>query len=140
MRLEAIDITLRSVETSSICGTVPIVGSFASLSLQKRSWIHDAEKDAAEAVSILASSAYVALRLGVLARPTVFVAVEPPADVLLHTPFDGDTIFCVSTGQLKGECLEVGMLASMVVFEAERRGVRHAKSAWGFPGLKDGNQ
>jgi hypothetical protein len=103
-------------------------------------WIHDAEKDAGGAVSILASSAYLVPRLGVFARPTVFVAVEPSADVLLHTSFDGDTVFCVSTGQLKEECLEVGMLASMAVSEAERRGVRHAKSAWGFPGIGSGDQ
>jgi len=65
-------------------------------------WIHDAEKDAGGAVSILASSAYVAPRLGVLARPTVFVAVEPPADVLLHTSFDGDIGFLCLDRSVEG--------------------------------------
>lgn len=75
-------------------------------------------------------------------RRVAFMAASGMAESIfpVHTPFDGDTVFCVSTGQMKGECLEVGMLAAMAVSEAVRRGVRHAESAWGFPGLGDGNQ
>lgn len=75
-------------------------------------------------------------------RRVAFMAASGMAESIfpVHTPFDGDTVFCVSTGQIEGECLEVGMLAAMAVSEGVRRGVRHARSAWGFPGLGDGNQ
>jgi L-aminopeptidase/D-esterase-like protein len=75
-------------------------------------------------------------------RRVAFMAASGMAESIfpVNTPFDGDTLFCVSTGQKEGECLEVGMLAAMAVSEAVRRSVRHAGSAWGFPGLGDGNQ
>lgn len=58
----------------------------------------------------------------------------------VHTPFDGDTVFCASTGDVKAECVEVGMLATMAVSGAIRNAVLGAGTAWGFPGLGGGNQ
>lgn len=59
------------------------------------------------------------------------------ADALfpVHTRFDGDTLFCASTGQTSSDPLRVGILARMAVAEAIRSAVRSASSAYGLPGL-----
>jgi L-aminopeptidase/D-esterase-like protein len=52
-----------------------------------------------------------------------------------HTPFDGDTIFALSTGARAGEpdIMAIGALAADVVAEAVLRGVRAAKGVAGYP-------
>ena len=59
------------------------------------------------------------------------------ADALfpVHTRFDGDTLFCASTGQEPTDSLRVGILARMAVAEAIRSAVRFASSAYGLAGL-----
>ena len=52
-----------------------------------------------------------------------------------HTPFDGDTIFALSTGARAGEpdVLTIGALAADAVAEAVLRAVRAAKGIPGYP-------
>lgn len=56
-----------------------------------------------------------------------------------HTPWDGDTIFSLATGELATEAdpLEVGALAAEVVAEAILRAVRAAEGIEGFPAAAD---
>jgi L-aminopeptidase/D-esterase-like protein len=51
------------------------------------------------------------------------------------TPFDGDTVFCASTGRHDGDVLAVTLLAASVAAEAIRDGVRHAEGAPGCPAI-----
>lgn len=50
----------------------------------------------------------------------------------IHTPFDGDTIFAVSTGDIQSSVITVGTLAAEVVAEAVLNGVKGAESAKGY--------
>lgn len=52
-----------------------------------------------------------------------------------HTLFDGDTIFALSTGNVKADVSTVGAFAAEVMAEAVLRGVRMAASAGGLVGL-----
>lgn len=52
-----------------------------------------------------------------------------------HTLFDGDTIFALSTGNVKADIPTVGAFAAEVMAEAVLRGVRMAASAGGLVGL-----
>lgn len=56
-----------------------------------------------------------------------------------HTPFDGDTIFALSTGTWKRETnmLTIGALAAEAVAEAVLRAVRAAKGLPGYPSAAD---
>lgn len=55
-----------------------------------------------------------------------------------HTPWDGDTMFALATGELDGsELTVVGSLAADVVAEAIVRAVRAARSIEGIPALAD---
>ncbi|NLJ79052.1 MAG: P1 family peptidase [Tissierellia bacterium] len=49
-----------------------------------------------------------------------------------HTLLDGDTIFTMATGEVKGDVNMVGMLASMVMERAIIDGIESAKSLYGF--------
>jgi L-aminopeptidase/D-esterase-like protein len=49
------------------------------------------------------------------------------------TPFDGDTVFCVSTGRVEGDSLALSLMAADVVAESIRDGVRQATGAPGCP-------
>jgi L-aminopeptidase/D-esterase-like protein len=53
------------------------------------------------------------------------------------TPFDGDTVFCTSTGRVEGDALAVSLLAADVVAEAIRDGVRRAGGAPGCPAASE---
>jgi L-aminopeptidase/D-esterase-like protein len=54
-----------------------------------------------------------------------------------HTPFDGDTIFALATGQLEASLLTVSAIAAEVTAAAIRNAVRHAESLGGVPALRD---
>ena len=51
----------------------------------------------------------------------------------VHTSADGDTVYAVSTGNVKADMDLVGILAADVVSEAIKRAVWNAESAHGFP-------
>lgn len=55
----------------------------------------------------------------------------------IHTMFDGDTIFALSTGELEADISAIGAIAAEVMSEAIVRGVMAAKTAYGFPGYED---
>ncbi|GBC78499.1 putative aminopeptidase [bacterium HR08] len=56
----------------------------------------------------------------------------------VHMPFDGDTLFALSTGQVRGVDLGlVGALAAEVVAEAVVRAVLKAESVPGYPAARD---
>ena len=50
-----------------------------------------------------------------------------------HTPFDGDTLFALSTGRIRTNVTLVGSYAAQVVAEAIWRAVRAAEPAGGLP-------
>jgi L-aminopeptidase/D-esterase-like protein len=52
-----------------------------------------------------------------------------------HTPYDGDTIFALATGEIKTDVSMVGAFAAEVMAEAILRAVQMAKPAGGLPGL-----
>jgi len=49
------------------------------------------------------------------------------------TPFDGDTVFCASTGRVQGDVLALSLIVADVVADAIRDGVRQATGAPGCP-------
>lgn len=55
----------------------------------------------------------------------------------VHTPWDGDTLFALSTGREPADTLVVGALAAEVVALAVLRGVRAASSLPGLPAAAD---
>ena len=56
-----------------------------------------------------------------------------------HSPYDGDTIFALSTGARDGSdsLLSVGALAADAVSQAILRAVHAATSAGGVPAVRD---
>jgi L-aminopeptidase/D-esterase-like protein len=56
-----------------------------------------------------------------------------------HTPFDGDTIFALATGQKKANVSLIGAYAAEVVAEAILNGVRTATALGGCPAAGDFN-
>ncbi len=55
----------------------------------------------------------------------------------VHTSVDGDSIYAVSVGNVSADQDLVGTLAAQVMSEAILRAVYSAKSAYGFPAVKD---
>lgn len=57
----------------------------------------------------------------------------------VHTPFDGDTIFAVSTGTLKKKANPgaIGAIAATVMAQAVLRAIGHAQGIPGFPAYRD---
>jgi L-aminopeptidase/D-esterase-like protein len=53
------------------------------------------------------------------------------------TPYDGDTVFCASTGRVQGDVLALSLLIADVVAEAIRDGVRQATGAPGCPAASE---
>lgn len=51
----------------------------------------------------------------------------------IHTLYDGDTIFALSTGEVQGDSLAVGVAAAEVTARAVIDAVTHAESAGGVP-------
>ena len=56
-----------------------------------------------------------------------------------HTPFDGDTLFAMSTGTstVSANLAAIGALAAEAVSEAILRGVKDATSIPGYPAVRD---
>jgi L-aminopeptidase/D-esterase-like protein len=75
-----------------------------------------------------------ATKMAQMAQDGVGRAVWPA-----HTPFDGDTIFALSTGTRTGvpDMTTIGALAADVVAEAILRAVRAAKGMAGLPAAED---
>ena len=55
----------------------------------------------------------------------------------VHTSADGDSIYAVSTGEIRADMDLVGIMAAEAVSEAIKRAVLSAKSAYGFPSASD---
>jgi L-aminopeptidase/D-esterase-like protein len=51
--------------------------------------------------------------------------------------FDGDTVFCLSTGTLEADVSAVGALAARVLARAVASGVRNADGPHGVPCMKE---
>lgn len=77
-----------------------------------------------------------AQRLAVMAQDGLARAIRP-----VHSPFDGDTVFVMATGEKDGlgqaELSALGTLAADTVARAIARGVYHADSLAGFRGYRD---
>ena len=57
----------------------------------------------------------------------------------VHTSADGDSIYALSVGTVAADCDMVGTLAADVMSEAILCAVCSAKSAYGYPALRDLN-
>jgi L-aminopeptidase/D-esterase-like protein len=75
-----------------------------------------------------------ATKLAQMAHDGLARAVHPA-----HTPWDGDTIFSLATGQIGGEpnLIVIGAVAADVVAEAILNAVRAAEGLEGFPSVSD---
>jgi L-aminopeptidase/D-esterase-like protein len=67
-----------------------------------------------------------ALRVAIMAQDGLARAIEP-----VHTMFDGDTVFCLSTGAIEANASAVGALAARVLARAVAAGVRNAEGLHG---------
>jgi L-aminopeptidase/D-esterase-like protein len=74
-----------------------------------------------------------ATRVAQMAQDGLARAIRPA-----HTPFDGDTIFALATGQKEADVSTVGAFAAEVMSEAILRAVRTAGPAGGLKGLSRG--
>ena len=54
-----------------------------------------------------------------------------------HTVYDGDTMFAVSTGSLKADPIQLGIVAADLVAQSLGAAVKAARSVGGIPGLGD---
>jgi L-aminopeptidase/D-esterase-like protein len=59
-------------------------------------------------------------------------ALSPP-----HLPADGDTLFCLSVGEVRGDVTAVGLAAAEAVAQAIVNGVRAATGLPGLPAARD---
>ena len=73
-----------------------------------------------------------ALRVAMMAQDGLARAIRPS-----HTPFDGDTVFVMATGETEAAVHLVGSLAAEGVAGAIRSAVRNARSAGGVPASCD---
>ncbi len=92
-------------------------------------------REATTLVSVFTDIALTKLDAWMCARAAnagVARAVSP-----VWTPFDGDTVFCVSTGRVEGDSLAVSLIAADVVAESIRDGVREATGAPGCPSASE---
>ncbi len=55
----------------------------------------------------------------------------------VHTTFDGDLVFAVSLGEMKGDINRIGVLGEFVVAEAIKRAVKKADGFGRLPAFKD---
>ncbi|MBI9102534.1 MAG: P1 family peptidase [Spirochaetales bacterium] len=55
----------------------------------------------------------------------------------IHTMYDGDTIFALSTGEVTADVTTLGAVAAEVMAEAVLNGIKAAESAFGIPGYKE---
>jgi L-aminopeptidase/D-esterase-like protein len=54
-----------------------------------------------------------------------------------HTTFDGDSLFCMATGETAAQVSHVGALAALVVARAIVNAVKSAESAYGIAGYRE---
>ncbi len=73
-----------------------------------------------------------ATKVAMMAHDGFARAIHP-----IHTMFDGDTIFCMATGEVESDPTTAGALAAVVMAEAILRGVKNAESAYGIPGYRE---
>jgi L-aminopeptidase/D-esterase-like protein len=73
-----------------------------------------------------------ATRVATMAHDGLARAIQP-----VHTPWDGDTVFALSTGRVPGSELVIGALAAEVTARAIVRAVRLAR---GLPGLPSASE
>jgi len=98
----------------------------------------DAPGSSSTVIGVVATNALLtkaqATKVAQMAHDGLARAVYPS-----HTPWDGDTIFVLATGQKGGDAdvLEIGSLAADAVTEAILRGVRAAESLPGLPAARD---
>ena len=69
-----------------------------------------------------------ATRVAIMAHDGLARAINP-----VHTLNDGDTIFCLATGEVEADVTAVGALAARVVAQAVVDAVTQAESLYGFP-------
>lgn len=53
----------------------------------------------------------------------------------IHTMYDGDSVFCLSTGDIEADITVIGSLAAEVMTKAILAGIKAAKTAYGIPGF-----
>jgi L-aminopeptidase/D-esterase-like protein len=76
-----------------------------------------------------------ATKLAQMAQDGLARAIRP-----IHTPFDGDTVFALSTGERpRPHLMVLGSIAADVLAHAIRRAVKQAVSLGGVPALRDLN-
>ena len=71
-----------------------------------------------------------ATKVAQMAQDGLARAIRP-----VHTPFDGDTVFALSLGELAGDVGQVGTVAARVLAEAVVRAVRKARGLHGVPAV-----
>ncbi|MFP4180527.1 MAG: P1 family peptidase [Spirochaetaceae bacterium] len=55
----------------------------------------------------------------------------------IHTLFDGDTVFCLATGEVESDLTTLGSIAAMVMAKAIAGGARAAESLFEIPAYRD---
>jgi L-aminopeptidase/D-esterase-like protein len=103
----------------------------SSAALESGSELRRPWPEATTLVSVFTDVALTKLEAWMCARAAnagVARAVSP-----VWTPFDGDTVFCSSTGRVEGDVLAVTLAAADVVAESIRDGVGQATGAPGCP-------
>ena len=73
-----------------------------------------------------------ARRVAIMAQDGLARTIVPA-----HTPMDGDTVFCLSTGEVEADVSLVGALAAEVVAQSVLNAVRMAESAYGVAGYRE---
>lgn len=73
-----------------------------------------------------------ATKVAMMAHDGFARAINP-----IHTMYDGDTIFCMSTGSVESDPSTIGALAAEVMAEAIVNAVKNAESAFGIPGYSE---
>jgi L-aminopeptidase/D-esterase-like protein len=109
---------------------VPSSAALRSGSELRRPW-----REATTLVSVFTDVVLTKLEAWMCARAAtagVARAVSP-----VWTPFDGDAVFCVSTGRVEGDVLAVSLMAADVVAESIRDGARQATGAPGCPAASE---
>jgi len=73
-----------------------------------------------------------ATRVAAMAHDGYARTIQP-----VHTLSDGDTIFCLSTGEIKADVSTIRAIAPSVMAQAVANGVTNAESLYGVPTYRD---
>ncbi|MEW5817229.1 MAG: P1 family peptidase [Spirochaetota bacterium] len=73
-----------------------------------------------------------ATKIAMMAHDGYARAINP-----VHTMYDGDTIFCVSTGDVESDITAIGSIAAHVMAQAIANAVIQAESLFGIPSYRD---